>query len=88
MPRGQDVHVRAVTVGSFRYCPHVELHPQLRRYVVSTSVGQMIQHPLVHQLFFGTGMEIGWVNEAYEEKTRAVNAALEAGEWDMVVALH
>lgn len=66
----------------------MELHPDLRPFLVTTSVGPMLQHPLIHQLFFGTEMEIGWANQAYEQKTVALHNAITTGDWNTAIALH
>ena len=66
----------------------MELHPDLKAYIVTTEVGPMLQHPLIHQLFFGTKLETEWANQAYEQKKAAVHEAILAGDWNTVLILH
>lgn len=68
--------------------PSVDLlHPDLVPYIVTTAVGQMVQHPLVHTLYFGSAQEAEWINAAYEQKTTSLNEALERRDWDHAIVL-
>lgn len=66
----------------------MELHPELQDCLVDTPVGTMLTHPLLHQLFWGTAMEVEWANRAFEEKKRLLEDAVTAGDWHTVVAVH
>ncbi len=60
------------------------LHPDLEPYLVDTPVGIMLKHPLVFSLLPIAEM----VNVQYEYKQRAVEEAIEAGDWCQVMWLY
>lgn len=64
-----------------------ELHPDLAPYLMQTGGGlglPLLAHPLVHHVLPTNGM----ANRMYAQKKAALDAAIEACDWEAVIHLH
>lgn len=68
--------------------PPEELHPDLVPWVVEhASIGRMLKHPLVYDIFL-TPLHHRIVNQVYEQKKKALDEAAEEANWAQYVFLH
>lgn len=69
-------------------CATTDLHPDLAPYIVATTFGDILKHPLVFQWGIATPAMKGMANAQYEAKRQAVEQARDECDWHSYVALH
>jgi hypothetical protein len=67
--------------------PNEKLHPELEAALHKGPMGQMIGHPLVHEVFYIPTMH-GLYNKRLEYKKKGIEEALEKRDWGSFVGLH